>query len=117
MSNHYHVVLHINKNQAKNWTVDEVIQHWHQLFKGRSLSQRYRRGEGLGKAEKDALFKDIEIWRERLSDISGFMRCANEPIAREANKEDQGTGRFWEGRFKSQSLLDEQALMACMAYV
>ena len=117
MSNHYHVVLHINKTQAKNWTIDEVIQRWHQLFKGHSLSQRYLRGEILGKAENDVLFKDIEMWRERLTDISWFMRCANEPIARDANKEDEATGRFWEGRFKSQALLDEQAIMACMAYV
>ena len=34
MSNHYHVVLHINKSQAEAWSHDDVIHQWHQLFTG-----------------------------------------------------------------------------------
>ena len=34
-----------------------------------------------------------------------------------ANAEDQVTGRFWEGRFKSHALLDEAAVLTAMAYV
>jgi REP element-mobilizing transposase RayT len=117
MSNHYHVVLHINREMAQQWSNTEVIEHWHCLFKGSLLSQRYVSGETLSQAERDALTEQVNTWRERLMSISWFMRCANEPVAREANHEDKTTGRFWEGRFKSQALLDEKALLACMAYV
>lgn len=117
MSNHYHAVLHINTDKANAWTERMVAERWHQLFKGNLLSQRFIKGEHLDAAETDALSQCLSLWRSRLMDISWFLRLVNETIARDANAEDQCTGRFWEGRFKSQALLDEKALAACMAYV
>ena len=118
MSNHYHVILHINTDRAKSWSDYEVVERWHQLFNGTVLSQKYLKNEGdLSKVEMLVFQETIDEWRLRLQDISWFMHILNEAVAREANAEDGCTGRFWEGRFKSQALLDEAALMACMAYV
>jgi len=117
MSNHYHVVLNVRTDIAQSWTDKEVIERWHTLFAGNFLSKRLLAGIALNKTETALLNKDTAIWRARLSDISWYMRIVNECIARQANKEDKCTGRFWEGRFKSQALLDEKALLSCMAYV
>lgn len=56
-----------------------------------------------------------DTYRARLFDLSWYMRVLNESIARQANAEDGVKGCFWEGRFKSQALLDEQALAALTA--
>jgi REP element-mobilizing transposase RayT len=117
MSNHTHVVLCVDKELAESWPVEEVIRRWHQLYQGTLLSQEYQKGDELSKSERLSLEETVMIYRQRLYDISWLMRNLNEHIAREANKEDGCTGRFWEGRFKSQALLDETAVLACMAYV
>lgn len=120
MSNHTHVVLHINQQKAASWTVLEVIERWHTLFRGTIFTRDYvveSKRPSMQKAHIRAVEETASVWRKRLCDISWFMRTLNEYIARKANEEDNCTGRFWEGRFKSQALLDEAALMACMAYV
>ncbi len=117
MSNHHHLVLHINKPKALHWTNHEVCERWHQLYKGTLLTQKFLKNEPLTDVELQVVNERLNLWRLQLCDISWFMRALNEPIARQANAEDQCTGRFWESRFSSQALLDEKALAACMAYV
>jgi len=117
MSNHFHIVLHVNQSRARDLSDRVVIQRWHQLYKGTLVSQKFEQGEELSAAQQILLDEYIAKWRDRLMSISWFMRRLNETVARLANEEDECTGHFWEGRFKSQALLDEKALAACMAYV
>lgn len=117
MSNHTHMVLHVDKEEAQNWSSEQVLTRYHKLHKGTLLTHQYLSGYALTPAEILTVENTIHIYRQRLYDISWFMRELNEYIAREANKEDKCTGRFWEGRFKSQALLGEGAVLSCMAYV
>jgi hypothetical protein len=117
MSNHYHLVLKVNRAEALNLSNDEVIERWYQLYHGCILVDHYKAGEKLNAAYMLRINEIVDEWRSRLYDISWFMRNLNEFIARKANKEDSCTGKFWEGRFKSQALLDESAILSCMMYV
>ncbi|VAW39671.1 Mobile element protein [hydrothermal vent metagenome] len=117
MSNHYHVVLCVDEERAKSWDNREVLRRWSELYSLSYLTTKYYNREGVSKAELDAIYVEIEKYRDRLMSLSWFMRGINESTARRANAEDNCKGRFWEGRFKSQALLDEKAVLTCMAYV
>ncbi|KZN47090.1 transposase [Pseudoalteromonas luteoviolacea] len=117
MSNHYHLVVKVNRQQALSWSDNEVISRWYKLYKGSPIIDKQRNGNTLSEAEQLLVSELVEKWRARLFDISWFMKNLNEYIAKEANKEDNCTGKYWEGRYKSQALLDETALLSCMAYV
>jgi hypothetical protein len=116
MSNHYHLVLGVDAQRARGWSDAEVVERWGQLFRLPILIERWRNGS-TGAAENAAAQEIIAQWRSRLHDLSWFERSLNEHLARLANAEDGCTGRFWEGRFKSQALLDEVGLLTTMAYV
>ena len=117
MSNHYHLVLQVDKVTADMWTMDEVIERWYRLYSGHPMVDDYLANRNMSAVKLAKVDEYVQCWRDRLYDISWFMKCLNEHISREANKEDNCTGKFWEGRFKSQALLDETALLSCMAYV
>ncbi len=117
MHNHLHLVLHVDVEKVKTWSTAEILKRWHQLFKGTYLTRQYQHKQPLDKFQLAMVESSAEIYKKRLMDISWFMRSLNEPITRQANKEDKCTGHFWEGRFKSQALLDEGALLSCMTYV
>ena len=109
MSNHFHVVLRVDADRAAGWSDEAVLRRYAKFF---PLAARAVRE--LPRAQRRTR---IDVLRTRLTDISWLMRVVCESVARRANREDEVTGRFWEGRFKSQPLLDEAALYTCMSYV
>ena len=118
LSNHLHVVLRSRPDVVASWSDEEVARRWLRLYPLR----RNRDGtpaEPL-QTEIDSIVNDRERLserRQRLSDISWWMRCTAEKIAVQSNREDEVTGHFWEGRYRSQQLLDEASVLACAAYV
>jgi hypothetical protein len=118
MSNHLHVILRNRPDVVAGWSDAEVARRWWYLFPQRKDAN----GDPEEPTDTDLqmLATDPDVLaerRSRLSSISWLMRCLAEPIARRANREDHCTGRFWEGRFKCQRLLDETAILACSVYV
>jgi hypothetical protein len=110
MSNHLHVVVRVVVDRAAGWTDDEVARRYTLLHPMAVASWEAT----LTRTQRAEL---VETWRQRLTDLSWMMRTLNEHIARKANAEEKVRGRFWEGRFKSQPILDARGLLVCMAYV
>ena len=113
MSNHYHIVVNYCPARVQDWSDAEVVRRWLCVF---GPPPR----DPLDRATKEAaLLADparITEIRRCLGDLSWYMRCLNEHIARRANQEEDRTGRFWNGRFESRPLPDVQAAHACMVY-
>jgi hypothetical protein len=118
MDNHEHVMLRNFPKKALAWSDQEVARRWFRLFPRRC--NKAGEADEPNESELAEITKDpkrIEELRLRLCNISWFMRCLNENIARQANKEDEVSGRFWEGRFKCARLDDDAATLSCMVYI
>lgn len=95
MSNHYHLVLKVDKSQADGWSDKDVALRWMQLFKGNVLVSRWLNESKITQAETNKELEFIAQWRSRLYYLGWYMRCLNESIAVLANKEDNCKGRFY----------------------
>jgi REP element-mobilizing transposase RayT len=118
MSNHLHVVVRTRPDVGASWSDEDVARRWWNLFprrKNKDKSPAEPTKEELDKINNSP--NGMKEKRRRLSNLSWFMKCLCEPIAKEANREDKVRGHFWESRYKAQPLLDEMAIAACMAYV
>ena len=117
MSNHYHLVVHLNRDKAQSLSLHQIVERWSKQHKLPTLVGRWVMGQLTCAAEEKACLAIIESWRHRLWSLSWFMKELNYDIAVRANEEDACKGHVWECRFSSQALLDQQALTAAMVYV
>ena len=118
MSNHLHVVLHADPDRAKHWDDATVATAWLRIRDNYDADEPGAPMPDPAHIQRLCENKTfIAQWRERLGSVSWFMKSLKEPLSRMANAEDDCTGAFWEGRFTSVPLLDEAALITCMAYV
>ncbi len=117
MDNHLHVLLHLDLKRSQEWTTEEIARRWLALCPPRGVDGKQLTLTKQAIAELSTDEKRIAEVRRRLCDLGWFMKLLKEPIARRANKEDECTGAFWEGRFKSIAILDEASLLATCAYI
>jgi REP element-mobilizing transposase RayT len=117
MDNHLHVLLRLDPDTAQSWSDEEVVRRWGTLFPPRDRS---RKPIPVSRDWIQWRLKD-SAWvakaRERLQSLSWFMKCLKEPLARLANQQDKVRGAFFEERFKSVAILDEESLLATCAYI
>jgi hypothetical protein len=63
MSNHTHVVLHVDKIEADGWDSDQVLRYYHKLHKGTLLTQKYLKGDKLSSGELISFNETVKRYR------------------------------------------------------
>jgi REP element-mobilizing transposase RayT len=117
LDNHWHFLVRLDPDFAAGWSDEEVVRRWGRLFPPRDKA---RQPLPVSDDWVNGRLDDAE-WvaraRQRLQSLSWFMKCLKEPLSRMANREEQTRGAFFEGRFKSVAILDEESLLATCAYI
>ena len=126
MSNHFHLVVRYDPSTSFAWDDEEVARRWCGAFNGQPLEHRlagptsvddFSVAQTLRYHELLCDVNRIHRCRLALGSLSRFMQHLKQPFAVWANHEDGCTGHFFETRFYAGVLLEEEDLLACMAYV
>ncbi len=117
MDNHLHLLLRLDSQRAQSWSDEEVARRWLTLFPIRDLTGKALRISQNRVTELAGNPAWVAAVRGRLSNLGWFMKCLKEPLGRMANKQDACSGSFWESRFRSVAVLDEESLLATAAYI
>jgi hypothetical protein len=117
LDNHLHVLARLDPEVAGGWSDEEIARRWGRLFPPRNAARQALpvTDEWVKGRLQDAAW--VAKTRQRLGSLSWFMKCLKEPLARMANRHDQVRGAFFESRFKSIAILDEESLLATCAYI
>src|ERR1017187_5497919 len=98
-----------NPDVAKGWSDEQVVRRWGSLFPPRDKS---RQPLPVSESWVQWRLKDepwVAMARTRLQSLSWFMKCLKEPLSRLANRQDKARSAFFEVRFKSVTILDDES--------
>ena len=119
LSNHTHIILRNLPAKVEGWSDEEVIRRACHVFPYKFKRLGVKNSEPTENRLKE-LVKDRDLVKEmrsRLADPSWFKRQLNQYIATRANKEDDCTGHFFQGRFEHEPISGLFALLICAMYV
>ena len=117
LDNHLHVLVRLSPKSAQDWTAEEVVRRWMAIYPPADLDSSDERivQEWVNQQAKDQ--NRVNQLRPRLTNLGWFMKALKEPLSRLCNRADGVKGTFWEARYKSIAILDEEALLATCAYI
>lgn len=117
LDNHLHILCRLDPGVASTWSDEEVMRRWIAIYAPSGLNKKSSAFVNMWIDEQCKDARRVACFRERLQNLGWFMKALKEPLSRLANKEDDCKGTFWESRYKSIAILDEEALLATCAYI
>ena len=112
-----HLLVRLDPALGQAWTDEEVVRRWGRLFPPRDKARQPLPVTEDWVQQKLKQPAWVAAIRQRLQSLSWFMKCLKEPLARLANRQDQARGAFFESRFKSVAILDDEALLTVCTYI